>query len=649
MENMEILQEGLRELQANIASKIDLNTFLVLSSLDPKTQASEETNIAGDFVRWLIDKYNEKDSFILKALKDEEKKEIVKKTLQTLYDIKSKKIRKVIPAVFINFMNFSRETTDNKGQVVRVASGIQDRANGSHLGLEANGNKYFMWLSLTTDPVKPKEMEENEQLIKIDYELDNNGNQMAINIKKAFADNEDLFVDRNSSEIIVVNKKDEKQEVTLSDEDGINKFVEIKKVPAAQIPIDNISVEKKSFEQVYEQVKKYIPEEKFNIPFSLNPAYKDRVTAKDVKIVYDDETWCVAIPLTHVGAIAVTNNPRCTEHQERGWCTSYKSPTYYNRYSTESPLFVIVNKTKDEELSDDPETIQQRFQFHLGVGGSEGDVQFKGYKDDAPADVKGNSEFAKFFTWAEKNGLPLEVFTVIEQESGLLTSTLLAKIETLQKNSRNSTNPDLEIFKLAFATLSKQPIEKILSKNNAVYLFNIYSNESNMKKDRKKAESILNTILKKYKKELIDYAFKEEDPELIQKLLSYNINMFEHIVVTDPRQVAMIMKHIPKGSSEDIVNTQFKNLSPEVLTKTLNYLVPKEVSARGLKRFLDKGVKVEDIYIGKQKFEDYIEKSLETETDPAKKAKRKAVYDLIQQYKTSVTPEVKPRKPGTFK
>ena len=69
---------------------------------------------------------------------------------------------------------------------------------------------------------------------------------------------------------------------------------------------------------------------------------------KDAKKVYEDKDWEIWIPLTYAAS--------CKLGQGTTWCTaSTEDDYYYNYYSKEGPLYIIINKK-------DPE---KKYQFHI--------------------------------------------------------------------------------------------------------------------------------------------------------------------------------------------------------------------------------------------------------------------------------------------
>ena len=80
-------------------------------------------------------------------------------------------------------------------------------------------------------------------------------------------------------------------------------------------------------------------------------ARKNADLGNEAELVYEDDTWEVWIPKTYAAS--------CKLGQGSSWCTATtEDDYYYNHYSEEGPLYIIINKNNPKE----------KYQFHFPSG-----------------------------------------------------------------------------------------------------------------------------------------------------------------------------------------------------------------------------------------------------------------------------------------
>ena len=125
----------------------------------------------------------------------------------------------------------------------------------------------------------------------------------------------------------------------------------------------------KSFEQL-ENIVINVGSEKYQI---------DGSKADDIDVLYEDDIWYVAEPLTHEAAIFLGKHTN--------WCTAAKSKLSLERYNEYKPLTVIINKKTGDKWQTDPKT---------------------GWFNDA------NDNNNDIVDWVEKKNIPLEMGKLLQ-------------------------------------------------------------------------------------------------------------------------------------------------------------------------------------------------------------------------------------------
>lgn len=78
-------------------------------------------------------------------------------------------------------------------------------------------------------------------------------------------------------------------------------------------------------------------------------AYQDRKALTEAKVLYDDAKYKIVIPQTIAAATAYGRNTK--------WCTTSENGSAFDSYTTQGPLYIIIEKAKN-----------RRWQFHFESG-----------------------------------------------------------------------------------------------------------------------------------------------------------------------------------------------------------------------------------------------------------------------------------------
>lgn len=96
----------------------------------------------------------------------------------------------------------------------------------------------------------------------------------------------------------------------------------------------------------------------------LRDEFKD--AKHDINIIYEDNEWFVLVPLSYEASVYWGDNTK--------WCTAYKDDkSYYEKYSSQGPLYININKQTKE-----------KYQFHFETS------SFKNKNDD---EISGDNLF----------------------------------------------------------------------------------------------------------------------------------------------------------------------------------------------------------------------------------------------------------------
>ena len=117
--------------------------------------------------------------------------------------------------------------------------------------------------------------------------------------------------------------------------------------------------------KIYDKIKHKLPEEKrdinkikdplelYNIvkPYAAQDLRLKSEKKGDIITLYNDNDYHILIPKTKEAA--------CSYGQETRWCTASPGLDYFEQYTQDGPLYIIIHKTHDEHESGD------RYQFHF--------------------------------------------------------------------------------------------------------------------------------------------------------------------------------------------------------------------------------------------------------------------------------------------
>jgi len=117
-----------------------------------------------------------------------------------------------------------------------------------------------------------------------------------------------------------------------------------------KVPVDINKVNQLS--DLYDLIKKYIVQDKRD----LSTIFQS-LTEQDYKVLYDGEKWYIIQPLSEKGACYLgVNTEWCTTWGPYSLNDSYKDrDNYFNRYNLQGPLFIMINKTNEND----------KYQFHF--------------------------------------------------------------------------------------------------------------------------------------------------------------------------------------------------------------------------------------------------------------------------------------------
>ena len=117
-----------------------------------------------------------------------------------------------------------------------------------------------------------------------------------------------------------------------------------------KVPVDINKVNQLS--DLYDLIKKYIVQDKRD----LSTIFQS-LTEQDYKVLYDGEKWYIIQPLSEKGACYLgVNTEWCTTWGPYSLNDSYKDrDNYFNRYNLQGPLFILINKTNEND----------KYQFHF--------------------------------------------------------------------------------------------------------------------------------------------------------------------------------------------------------------------------------------------------------------------------------------------
>ena len=142
----------------------------------------------------------------------------------------------------------------------------------------------------------------------------------------------------------------------------------------------------KSIEGLYDQVKDYkISKEE------LTTTKAERVR-DDVDVVYEDSTWIIMIPKTKEASCHYGGG------QSR-WCTASKSSNYYDHYSKQGPLYMVLHKEDMDKQPNESRSHQFHFESNSFMNAEDRNIDLGEFFQKHP-ELKPffKDKFAKFLT-----------------------------------------------------------------------------------------------------------------------------------------------------------------------------------------------------------------------------------------------------------
>ena len=611
-----IFIEGtVRGLYKDFSKVISAENFEKLMSLDPtlninKNFLTDPENKAdasnGEYSYWLATRYKAEDPDIIAAVEKPKKAKEVKATLYNIdKTIKTKK--DFVKSIIVDWMG-----VNSLGNHQFADHRELDYVDGAAFVIKTEENTYYVWVDATGKKKIPIQAGEKE--IKVvpnqeEYDKPNEqgkttrlDNYMAIKTRDTInaMNLPDIKAGRVGSLTNILNK-DENKSVAYSDEPDDDDFSKI------GIELKYANTEKKikidfsnlSFSELVSKMGVTI--QKSELSFSISEKYKNKLTPKDTRLIYEDARWVVIVPETVQAGVALADGAH--------WCTANDSGEWFKKLSGHNPLYIIVDKT--DKVS---EKTENRWQLYFGtlqaLVDNEYNVQFKDYANDKitiPGE-NGSTDRGGFEYWVNANKFPIDALMAIEQDSGKLLEMVqqdqdenLVISEKFTITERGAEEAKKLYYKLFFDNPDLDP-NKILSENNVASMFDIVTSNEMIKKNPDKAKSILNVILTKYPTALKTEAFKNQDNELLTKLIKYDVNFAEDKELLNNETFWRLLGNIKTKEEADKVIGKFNKAD---LIKYFNVANLKDISNRGLTYFLNLGIPVNKLTIEDAPIEEY--------------------------------------------